>query len=128
MWLIRASPGCCLGALDPAVMGRGVVCRALLVRKFGTLEYMLENPRATQICPAAVPLAVVFGMRLCLGTGLVLEVLALVEDAQRWVRYCSVCLLANQVWANLQSKRQSFLENCLVRAGLGLSPVGNSKS
>lgn len=109
-------------------MGRGVVCRALLVRKLGTLEYMLENPRATQICPAAVPLAVVFGMRLCLGTGVVLEVLALVEDAQRWVRYCSVCLLTNQVWANLQSKRQSFLENCLVRAGLGLSPVGNSKS
>lgn len=63
-------------------MGRGVVCRALLVRKFGTLEYMLENPKATQICPAAVPIAVVFGMRLCLGTGLVLEVLGLVEDAQ----------------------------------------------
>lgn len=39
-----------------------------------------------------------------------------------------VCSLTNQVWANLQSKRQSFLENCLVRAGLGLSPVGNSKS
>lgn len=80
--VLRPSPGRCPGALDPAVMGRGVACCALLVRKFGTEGYMLENPKATQICSVYVSLTVAFGMSLCLGTGPALGVLGLAEDAR----------------------------------------------